>query len=134
MSATQEIKAGQEPDYARLLRDNLERVFNQRDPALRMAALDELFVAEPVLYEPDNLVIGRAAISAVVGNLLKQFPPTFRFTPSAEAVGHHGLAALRWQAGPADGPVLVTGTDVAELNGTRIARLWVLLDPETPES
>jgi hypothetical protein len=122
----------QEPDYDRLLRSNLERVFNERDAARRAAAIDELFVAEPVMYEPDKVVVGRAAIGAVAGSLLEQFGPTFGFTPAGPAVGHHGVGVLRWQAGPAGGPVAVTGTDAAEIVDGRIARLWVLLNPPTP--
>ena len=116
-------------DYDRLLRANLERVFNERDPDRRAAALAELFVDEPVMFEPDAVVASRAAISQVAGNLLERFGPTFRFVPAAPAVGHHGLAALRWTAGPEDGPVAVTGTDAARFDGGRISRLWVLLDP-----
>jgi hypothetical protein len=41
-----------EPDYDRLLRPNLERVFNERKARKRAIAIDELFVAEPVMYEP----------------------------------------------------------------------------------
>ena len=122
----------QEPDYDHLLRSNLERVFNERDADRRAAAIDELFVAEPVMYEPDKVVIGRAAIAAVAGSLLEQFGPTFGFTPAGPAVGHHGVGVLRWQAGPAGGPVAVTGTDAAEIVDGRIARLWVLLNPPTP--
>ncbi|GJD52953.1 hypothetical protein OPKNFCMD_5721 [Methylobacterium crusticola] len=118
-----------EPDYDRLLRANLERVFNERDPAKRLRALDDLFVARPVLYEPGGVVEGRAAIADVAGKLLEQFGPTFRFVPQGVGVGHHGLGCLRWHAGPADGPTVVTGTDAAELADGRISRLWVLLDP-----
>ncbi|OHV15515.1 hypothetical protein BK022_18460 [Methylorubrum extorquens] len=118
-----------EPDYDGLLRANLERVFNERDVDRRAAALNELFVAEPIMYEPTNVVQGRAAISAVADNLLDQFGPTFRFTPIGGAVGHHGLGTLQWQAGPEGGPVTVTGADVAEVVDGRIARLWVLLNP-----
>ncbi|MFT8245450.1 nuclear transport factor 2 family protein [Roseomonas sp. BN140053] len=118
-----------EPDYDHLLRSNLQRVFNERDPGERAAALAELFVADPVMFEPTNVVSGRAGISEVAGNLLQQFGPKFTFVPEGVAVGHHGLGSLRWQAGPAGGPVAVTGTDVAEIRDGRIARLWVLLDP-----
>ncbi len=120
---------GPAPDDDRLLRANLERVFNERDPGKRAAAVDELFVAEPVMFEPTTIVAGRSAIAAVAGTLLEQFGPTFRFTPVAPAVGHHGLAWLPWQAGPEGGPVVVTGADVAEVVEGRIARLWVLLNP-----
>ena len=116
-------------DYDHLLRSNLERVFNERDTSKRAAAVSELFADEPVLNEPDNVVRGREAISAVAGALLERFGPTFRFTPASVAVGHHQMAALRWTAGPEHGPVAVTGTDVAEVIDGRISRLWVLLDP-----
>ena len=124
-----ETPTAAEPDYDQLLRANLERVFNERDAGKRAVALAELFVDEPVMYEPTDVVRGREAISAVAGKLLEQFGPTFRFSPVGVAVGHHGQGSLRWQAGPDDGPVAVTGTDVAEVVGGRIARLWVLLDP-----
>lgn len=117
------------PDYDRLLRENLARVFSERDPAKRMAAMDELYVAEPVMYEPGGFVTGRTGISQVAGALLEQFGPSFRFIPIGTAVGHHGLGVLRWRGGPDGNTSAVTGSDAAEFVDGRIARLWVLLDP-----
>lgn len=116
-------------DYDHVLQSNLHRVFGERDTARRDAAIAELYVAEPVMYEPDQVIEGRAAISTVAGALLERFGSTFTFTPEGKAVGHHGMATLRWQAGPAGGPVAVTGADVAQIEDGRIARLWVLLYP-----
>lgn len=124
----QTVSTTGEPDYDRLLRANLERVFNERDPQRRERAVEEIFVSAPVMFEPDNVVTGRAAIAAVAGALLERFGPTFRFVPTGPAAGHHGLGVLRWQAGPANGPVAVTGADVAEIVDGKIARLWVLLN------
>jgi hypothetical protein len=121
-----------EPDFDHLLRSNLMRVFNQRNADERAAALAELYVAQPVMYEPTRIVEGQEAISQVAGELLTQFGPTFVFTPIAQAVGHHRLGCLRWEAGPKGEPVAVTGTDVAEIVDGRIARLWVMLDPPKP--
>ena len=118
----------QEPDYDHLLRANLERVFNERNAEARAAAIDELFVAAPVMYEPDNVVNGRAAIATVAGQLLEQFGATFRFTPVGRGVGHHGLAVIRWEAGPEGEPVAVTGSDAAQIVDGRIAQLWVMLN------
>ncbi len=115
-------------DFDHLLRSNLERVFNERDDDKRRAAIAELFVEEPIMYEPTNIVRGREDISRVAGDLLKQFGPTFRFVPDGAAVGHHGLGHLAWHAGPEHGPVAVTGTDVAETESGKISRLWVLLN------
>ena len=118
-----------EPDYDRLLHANLERVFNERDAARRDAAIAELFVADPVMFEPDAVVQGRGHISDTAGRLLAQFGPDFSFVPDGPAVGHHGFAVLRWHAGPKGGPVAVTGSDAAEIVDGRIQRLWVLLNP-----
>ena len=117
------------PDFNALLRANLEQVFNERDADKRIAAIQQLFSAEPKMYEPEGIVTGQAAISDVAGALLEQFGPDFSFVAQGVAVGHHGMAYLRWQAGPKEGPVVVTGADVAEVVDGKIVRLWVLLDP-----
>ncbi len=118
-----------EPDYDSLLRSNLERVFNERDATKRELAVRELFVDEPVMHEPTNSLLGRAAISEVAGKLLEQFGPDFGFVPEGGTVGHHGFAYLRWHAGPKGGAIAVTGMDAAEIVDGKIARLWVLIDP-----
>jgi hypothetical protein len=117
-----------ELDMDSLLRGNLERVFNERDAQKRAVAVSELFVADPVMFEPTGIVQGRANISDTAGKLLEQFGPDFRFVPDGRAVGHHGMAVLNWHAGSEGGPVTVTGADLAEVVDGRIARLWVLLN------
>lgn len=125
------IQSATEPDYDRLLRANLQRVFNERDPEQRRAAISELFAAEPVMYEPDAVVIGQEAISAVAGQLLDRFGPDFTFVPVGSGVGHHGMGSLQWKAGTAGRPDIATGIDTAEVRDGRIIRLWVLLDAPT---
>lgn len=115
-------------DHDHLLRSNIERVFSERDPQTRALAIAELYVAEPVMYEPDAVIQGRAAISAVVDGLLKRFGPDFAFVAEGPAQGHHGMALMHWHAGPVGGPVVVTGADLAEIVDGRISRLWVLLN------
>jgi NAD(P)-dependent dehydrogenase (short-subunit alcohol dehydrogenase family) len=70
-------------NYDLLLRSNLQRVFNERNPDHRARALAELYVDDPVMFEPDGVVRGREAISAVAGKLLDQFGPTFSLSPTA---------------------------------------------------
>ena len=118
-----------EPDYDHILHAGLERVFNERDAARRAAAVAELYVEDPVMFEPTGIVTGRQAISDTAGRLLAQFGADFVFVPDGPAVGHHGLAVLRWRAGPKNGPVVVTGADAAQIENGRIVRLWVLLNP-----
>ena len=51
---------------------------NERDDVARAAAIAELYVAEPVMYEPEMIVQGQAAISEVAGKLLAQFGPALK--------------------------------------------------------
>jgi hypothetical protein len=116
-------------DYDDLMQANLGRVFGERDASRRTTALAELYADDAILYEPDASATGHAAISQAVEALLSSLPPNFVFTAIGPAVGHHGVGRLRWQAGPPNGPVAVTGTDVARFEGGRIQTLHVFLDP-----
>ena len=112
-----------------LLHENLVQVFGERNRERRQAAIAEIYAPDAVLYEPDASATGYEAINEAVETLLANLPPEFVFTAKGPAVGHHGIARLRWAAGPAKGPVAVTGTDVAHVIGGRIHSLYVLLDP-----
>jgi hypothetical protein len=116
-------------DFNGLLQANLKRVFGERDAAKRHAAIRELYVPGAVLYEPDDIATGHDAIARAVDTLLTSLPPTFVFKAIGPAVGHHGLARLRWSAGPPQGPVAVTGTDVVHVEGGLIQSLHVFIDP-----
>lgn len=116
-------------DYDGLLQANLARVFAQRDTEKRMAAIRGLYAPDAILYEPDSVSAGHQAIANAVEALLASLPPNFVFAALGPAVGHHGLARLRWRAGPTDGPPVVTGTDVVRLEAGRIQSLHVFLDP-----
>lgn len=116
-------------DYDGLMQANLARVFGERDAARRIKAIRELYADDATLHEPHASATGHAAISQAVQTLLSSLPPNFAFTAIGPAIGHHGLGRLRWQSGPPNGPVAVTGTDVARIEGGRIQTLHVFLDP-----
>ncbi len=116
-------------DYDALMRANLARVFGERDASRRIEAIRELYAEDAVLHEPHASVSGHAAISEAVTALLANLPPDFVFRAAGSAVGHNGLGRLNWRSGPPDGPVAVTGTDVAHIEGGRIRSLHVFLDP-----
>lgn len=124
-----QVTANTASDFDTLLRANLARIFNERDAARRTAAAQEIFADDAVMYEPAGVVEGRDAITAVAGALLEQFGADFSFQADGVGVGHHGMGTLRWRAGPAAGPVMISGTDLAEVSEGRITRLWVLIDP-----
>jgi hypothetical protein len=116
-------------DYNRLMQANLARVFNERDAALRIAAIRELYAEDAGLYEPDTSAKGHAAISEAVTALLAKLPPNFAFSAAGPAIGHHNIGRLKWRAGPPDGPVAVSGMDVAHVEKGRIHSLYVFLEP-----
>jgi hypothetical protein len=116
-------------DYERLMQANLARVFGERDAKPRVAAIRELYAEDAVLYELHASATGHTAINRAVDALLSSLPPSFAFTAIGPAIGHHGLGRLRWQAGPPNGPIAVTGTDVARFEGGLIKTLHVILDP-----
>ncbi|WP_254634144.1 nuclear transport factor 2 family protein [Mesorhizobium sp. GbtcB19] len=116
-------------DYDRLMQANLKRVFGERDAGRRLAAIRELYATDAVLNEPQAAATGHAAINGAVTALLSNLPPTFAFSAIGPAVGHHGVGRLRWQSGPPNGPVAVSGTDVAQFQGDLIQTLHVFLDP-----
>lgn len=101
----------------------------QKRSSLSEAAIAEIYAPDAVLYEPGTSVTGHQAIGEAVEALLASLPAAFVFTAQGPALGHHGLARLRWTSGPPDEPPLVTGTDVAHVADGRIQSLYVLLDP-----
>ncbi len=117
-------------DYDRVMRANLTSVFNQRDAGLRVSAIGELYAEGAVLYEPpDTAAEGHAAISEAVTHLLASLPPDFAFIATGPALGHHGIGRLRWQAGPPNGPVAVSGMDIARIQDGRIHSIHVFIEP-----
>lgn len=117
-------------DYDGLMQANLARVFGERDAARRLKAVAELYAGDATLFEPpDASATGHTAINQAVDTLLASLPPSFVFTAIGPAVGHHGLGRLRWQSGAPNGPVAVTGIDVAHIEGGKIKTLHVFLDP-----
>jgi len=107
---------------------NLTRVFGERDASLRLQAIRGLYADDAVLNEPHASVRGHDAICDAVTALLASLPPTFVFTAAGPVSGHHGVGRLAWRAGPAGGPVAVTGMDIAQIEADRIRTLTVFVD------
>ena len=112
-------------DFDALLRANIGRVFNERNPLRRVAAIEDLYTPAPILYEPVGIVRGREGVAKAAGDLLERFGPQFALVPDGRALGHDGLGVLRWRA--TGGPPGRAGLDIAEVVDGRIHRLWVML-------
>jgi hypothetical protein len=111
-----------------LLQANLDRVFNERDAALRHLAIHDLYAADATLYEQRGSYTGTEAIARAVSHLLDSLPPTLRFAPMAAAMENHDLGKLLWKGQLDDGTVVVTGTDIVRVEGDRIQSVHVFVD------
>jgi hypothetical protein len=116
-------------DLNAVMQANVARVFSERDPSRRRAALNELYAEDAILYELEAVAVGREAISEAVGKLLDSLPPDFVFTAIGPAIGHNATARLFWRGGTPNGPVAVTGTDVAHIERGKVKRIYVFVDP-----
>jgi hypothetical protein len=121
-------KAMKPIDVSALLLGNMERVFNERDGAARAAALAELWSEDAMMYESDEILVGREAISAGVERIHAKLPGNTRFSPIGQAIENHGTALLRWEAGAPSYPAIVSGVDVAKIVDGRIQNLHVYLE------
>jgi hypothetical protein len=101
-----------EASEVELLHASIQRVWNERDDAVRLAAIDEIYHSDATIFEPSRAVSGHHAISEVVAGVLADMPPGFRFEIDGPGLGHHGVATARWKGGP-PGEITVTGVDVA---------------------
>ena len=112
-----------------VLQANLKRVFNERDPARRRQAIEELYAADAVLYEQDAKYSGTDAIARAVTHLLASLPPALVFALVAPVLENHEMGKLLWKGQLPDGTAVVTGTDVAQIEGGRIRTIHVFVDP-----
>jgi hypothetical protein len=111
-----------------LLQANLVRVFNERDPARRRQAIEDLYAADATLYEQQATYSGTDAIGHAVTHLLEALPPTLTFSVVAPAMENHELGKLLWRGVLPDGTIVVTGTDVARIEDGRIRTIHVFVD------
>lgn len=112
-----------------VLHANLERVFNERDATRRRQAIEELYAAEAVLYEQQKKYAGIEAIGRAITHLLGSLPPALVFAPVEPAMQNHEMVKLLWRGHLPDGTTVVTGTDVARIEGGRISTIHVFVDP-----
>lgn len=111
-----------------LMHRNLLEVFGERDAARRAGAAARTYAEGVVFHDPDGSATGRDAVVAKAGELLAG-APGFVFAargPVRESGGSLGL--LAWQFGPAGGPPVATGTDIALIGDGLIHTLHTLLD------
>ena len=116
---------------ADVMERNLLEVFGQADSVRRAAEIAQLYTEDCRFFEAEEEVVGREALNAKVGAILKD-APGFVFRAAGPAQVNHNLGRLHWHFGPAGAPPVVTGMDIAMFERGRIRALYTFLDkPET---
>ena len=110
-----------------LLTRNLNDVFGENDPALRRAAIDEIFHEDAVFHDPKGVYRGRDEIQRIAG-VIRATHPDFRYQPIAPPEELADSGRVRWVSGrPGEAPAYA-GTDfIIALHG-RIAALYLFFD------
>ncbi|MBI3213605.1 MAG: nuclear transport factor 2 family protein [Mycobacterium sp.] len=117
---------------AELLYRNLQEVFGEGDPDRRRTAIEEFYTDDCVIYVPDDVLVGIEALDHFAG-ALRATHPRFVYTPSGEAQVLHNGGILAWGSGLEGEPPECTGLDVVVFRETKIATLYVFLNPKISE-
>jgi hypothetical protein len=114
------------PDIRELLDANLHRVFGNRDPVSRRAAIERTFSEDVVFSDPDETVVGWDALERKAAGLLDGAPAEFVFADEGPAYLAGDLGIQAWSFGPAAAPV-ARGVDLITVRDGRIAELRTAL-------
>jgi len=110
-----------------LMEKNLLEVFGERDSARRKIAINTIYTENCTFFETNEKIVGRDALNAKVGSLLKG-APGFVFRAACPAEVNHDVGRLQWHLGPAGASPAVTGMDIALFENGRIRSLYTFLD------
>ena len=112
-----------------LLHRNLQEVFGEGDAGRRRAAIEEFYTDDCVLYVSPGVFVGHDALDKFAGEL-RATHPHFVYTPHGEPQALHNGGILAWGSGPKGEPPEYTGLDVVVVRDSKIAALYVFLNPK----
>ncbi|GAA4312716.1 hypothetical protein GCM10023149_08190 [Mucilaginibacter gynuensis] len=115
-------------EAAIMMEDNLNQVWNERDPALRLKAIEKIYSATATLNHVGDQVTGWAAINDSVSTTQKVLPSNFVFTQVKPVIINNSIGRLIWGAGPTGQTPVATGMDIALFENGKIKSLYVFLD------
>ena len=117
-------------DYkaAQMMEDNLNQVWNEHDPEVRMKAIEKIYATAANLYHVGDQVTGLEAINKSVTATLQNLPPDFVFTLLKPVIINNSIGRLIWGAGPKDKATVARGMDIAHFENGKIKSLYVFLE------
>ncbi|KGO88441.1 hypothetical protein Q765_00590 [Flavobacterium rivuli WB 3.3-2 = DSM 21788] len=111
-----------------MMEDNLNQVWNEKNPAVRLKAIERIYSTSATLNHVGNQVTGFDAINTSVTATQKILPPNFVFTKLKPVIINNSIGRLIWGAGPQGAPPVASGMDIANFENGRIKSLYVFLD------
>ena len=102
-------------------------LWNERDPARRRDLLAANWTATARYVDPLMAGDDPAAIAGLIAGVQERFPD-FRFALLGQPDGHGNHVRFSWGLGPEGGDAPIKGTDIAIVEGGRIAHLIGFLD------
>lgn len=115
---------------AKLLEDSLLVIWNDRDAARRLAAMEKVYATNMAFYEKNDgaAITGYQAINDLITTLQAQWAPEFKFELSRPAQVNHQVQHISWTLGiPGQTPV-ASGMDIAIIEDNKIKSLHLFLD------
>jgi hypothetical protein len=113
---------------AQLMKDNLDQIWNERDPVARLQAIKRIYSDAAILYHTNDQVTGHEQINNSVTAVQQSLPAAFRFTLLKPIMINHSIGRAIWGAGPKGQPAASTGMDIAHFENGRIKSLYVFLE------
>lgn len=92
---------------------NYAAAWLEQDDQKRRSLLDQVWADDGTYTDPQSHVIGRAALSKLIGDFQQQYPGQ-RIVLTSGVDRHHSVARFGWQWLDVDGILSTEGTDFAE--------------------
>lgn len=94
--------------------DRYIAAWNEIDAGRRRSLIDRTWTADAVYVDPLMRGDGRDGIDAMIAAVQERFPG-HQFRRNGDVDLHNDRIRFRWELGPADGPVLIAGTDFGQI-------------------
>lgn len=107
---------------------NLIEVFNERDDALRRAAIDRTYAENVRWIDDEGESVGREALDAKCVGLQSSLGP-LQFEAAGPVHALAGFGHLAWRLVAPEGQIPMAGFDAALIEEGRIAVLYTVLIP-----
>ncbi|WP_377612022.1 MULTISPECIES: nuclear transport factor 2 family protein [Olivibacter] len=111
-------------ELSRIMEENLDQVWNEKDPAARLKAIEKIYSESAILHHVEDQVTGFDAINESVSTTQKVLPSNFVFTKQSPVIINNGIGRLVWGVGPAGQQPVATGMDIVQFHDGKIVALF----------